>query len=112
MLFAEHNLQYIIMKNILTLSFTLLFSFALLAQSNITYKNQYEIKILNIETEETAKTTIGQLRKITTTKRCDFDNNNDIFTIQTNSKITELFLTEELIKLGHTILSFSIIHED
>lgn len=100
------------MKNILTLSVTLFFSLALFAQSNITYKNQYEVKILNIETEELAKPTIGHLRKITTTKRCDFDNNNDTFTIKTNTKVAELYLTHELTNLGYTLLNYTIIHED
>ena len=100
------------MENILILSLALFFSLALLAQGNITYKNQYEVKILNIETEETAKITIGHLRKIAITKRCDFNNHNDIFTIQTNSKVAELYLTEELTKLGYTLISYTIIHED
>lgn len=100
------------MKNIITLAITFLFSLALFAQGDITYKNQYEVMILNVETEETAKITIGHLRKITTTKRCDFNNNNDTFTIKTNTKVTELYLTQELTKLGYTLSSYIIIHED
>ncbi|MGB0882565.1 MAG: hypothetical protein ACPGSO_06395 [Vicingaceae bacterium] len=100
------------MKNIIVLSLTLFFSIALFGQNNIIYKNQYEVKVLNIETEETAKITIGHLRKITNTKRCDFDNNNNTFTIKTNSKVTELYLSEELTKRGCTLLSYTIIHED
>jgi hypothetical protein len=100
------------MKNIIALSFLLFISSTLFSQTNITYKNHYEITVVDINNEELAKITIGHLRKITTTKRCDFDNNNDTFSIKTNTKIAEFYLTNELNKLDYTLLTFTIINED
>jgi len=99
------------MKNTILLLFTLLLSLALFSQSTVDYKNHYEISIVNIKTEELAKITIGHLRTISHSKRCDFYNDNDTFIIKTNSKISEPYLTDELNKIGYTLLNYIIIKE-
>tara|TARA_B110000091_G_C13442943_1_gene320807 strand:- start:50 stop:352 length:303 start_codon:yes stop_codon:yes gene_type:complete len=100
------------MKNVILLSIILFTSPALFSQSNVDYKNHYEITILDIDNEGTAKIAIGHLRKISNSKRCDFDKNNNILSIQTNTKMTEFYLTTELNNSNHTLLTYTIIKED
>jgi len=100
------------MRHLTLISFILLFSSSLFSQNNVDYKNHYKISILDIENEELAKITIGHLRKISNSKRCDFNINNDTFSIQSNTKMTQLYLAEELNDLGYSLLTYIIIKED
>lgn len=100
------------MRYLALLSFILLFSSSLFSQNNVDYKNHYKITILDIENEELAKPAIGHLRKISNSKRCDFNNDNDTFSIQTNTKVSLPYLTNELNKFGYSLLTYLIIKED
>ena len=100
------------MKRLLLIVSIFLISNLLFSQETITYKNHYEVQLIDIENEELAKIAIGHLRKISSTVRCDFNDNNDTFIIKTNTKLSQPYLIDELTKYNYTLSNYSIIKED